>query len=90
MYRTMLLVAIAVLLQSLAPGRNTAAAQTPYPSMAAVEQYLISDENSEIELARSAAPASISGNAEVLILRRDGYTTAAKGTNGFVCIVERL
>ena len=89
MSRTMLIVAIALLLQSLAPGWNAAAAQTPYPSMAALEQYLISNENSEIELARTAAPASISGNAEVMVLGRDGYTTAAKGTNGFVCIVER-
>ncbi len=27
--------------------------------------------------------------AEVMVLRRDGYTAAVKGSNGFVCIVER-
>jgi len=43
----------------------------------------------EIALARSAAPASISGKAEVLTLGPTGYTTAVKGSNGFVCIVER-
>jgi hypothetical protein len=62
---------------------------TPYPAMAPLSQYLIPDEHSEIALARSAAPASISDGAEVLVLGRDAYTTAVKGTNGFVCLVER-
>ena len=65
------------------------AAKAPYPVMAPLEQYLIPDEKAEIALARSAAPASISDAAEVMVLRRDGYATAAKGSNGFVCIVER-
>jgi hypothetical protein len=63
--------------------------RAPYPTMAPLDQYLISDENAEIALARSAAPASISDAAEVMVLRRNGYTTAVKGSNGFVCIVER-
>jgi len=65
------------------------AAKAPYPAMAPLDQYLIPDEKAEIALARSAAPASISDAAEVMVLRRDGYATAAKGSNGFVCIVER-
>jgi hypothetical protein len=64
-------------------------AKTPYPSMAPLEQYLIADQNAEIALARSAAPESISHDAEVLVLGRHGYETAVKGKNGFVCIVER-
>ena len=60
-----------------------------YPEMASLDQYLISDANSEVALARSAAPASISDGAEVMVLGREGYTTAAKGGNGFLCIVER-
>jgi hypothetical protein len=63
--------------------------KAPYPVMAPLDQYLIPDENAEIALARSAAPASISDAAEVMVLRRDGYATAAKGSNGFFCIVER-
>jgi len=63
--------------------------EAPYPTMAPLDQYLIADEKVEIALARSAAPASISNGAEVMVLRRDGYTTAMKGSNGFVCIVER-
>src|SRR5579864_9348459 len=65
------------------------AVKAPYPVMAPLDQYLIPDEKAEIALARSAAPASISDAAEVMVLRRDGYATAAKGSNGFVCIVER-
>jgi len=64
-------------------------AKTPYPSMAPIEQYLMADRNAEIALARSAAPESISHDAEVLVLGRHGYETAVKGKNGFVCIVER-
>ena len=64
-------------------------AKAPYPSMAPLDQYLMADRNSEIALARSAAPESISRDAEVMVLGRHGYETAVKGTNGFVCIVER-
>jgi hypothetical protein len=35
------------------------AEKAPYPAMAPVDEYLIADENTEIALARSAAPASI-------------------------------
>lgn len=44
---------------------------------------------SEIALARSAAPPAICGGAEVMVLGRDGYSTAVGGKNGFLCIVER-
>jgi hypothetical protein len=57
--------------------------------MAPHDEYLISDEQSEIALARGAAPRSISDGAEVMVLGRVGYKTAVKGTNGFLCIVER-
>ena len=62
--------------------------KTPYPSMAPIAQYLMT-ESAEIALARSAAPASISGDATVAVLKENGYATAVKGKNGFVCIVER-
>ena len=64
-------------------------AKTPYPNMAPLDQYLSADRNAEIALARSAAPESISGDADVLVLGRQGYESAAKGKNGFVCLVER-
>ncbi len=65
------------------------AEKTPYAAMAPLEQYLMPVESSEIALARTAAPASISDAAEVMVLGREGYTTAVKGANGFLCIVER-
>jgi len=63
--------------------------KTPYSSMAPLDQYLMTDRNAEIALARSAVPESISRDAEVLVLGRHGYETAVKGKNGFVCVVER-
>jgi hypothetical protein len=64
-------------------------AKQPYPTMAPLDQYLMSDRNAEITLARSAAPDSISKDADVMVLGRHGYETAVKGTNGFVCLVWR-
>ncbi|MGA9511647.1 MAG: hypothetical protein WBV55_23695 [Candidatus Sulfotelmatobacter sp.] len=64
-------------------------AKAPYPNMAPLEKYLIADRNAEIALARTAAPESISQDANVLVLGRHGYETAVKGKNGFVCLVER-
>jgi hypothetical protein len=64
-------------------------ARTPYPNMAPIDQYLMTDQGSEIALARSAAPDSISRDAEVLVFGRHGFETAVTGKNGFVCIVER-
>jgi hypothetical protein len=60
-----------------------------YPARAPIEQYRITDRSEEIALARTAAPASISGDADVLVLGEHGYETAVKGNNGFVCLVER-
>src|SRR5262249_29645008 len=76
----------ALLLSFLGQAQGTNA---PYASMAPLERYLIADRNAEITLARSAAPKSISDNSNVMVLDREGYQTAAKGTNGFVCMVER-
>jgi hypothetical protein len=47
------------------------------------------ERNAEILLARSAAPDSISSDATVLILGRQGYETAVEGRNGWVCMVGR-
>jgi hypothetical protein len=47
------------------------------------------DRTAEIALARSAAPESISRDAEVLVLGRHGYETAVQGKNGWACMVGR-
>ena len=72
-----------------APQAQGQDSKTPYPSMASLEQYLMADRNAEIALARSAAPESVSHDAEVLVLGRHGYETGVKGKNGFVCMVQR-
>jgi len=76
---------------AILPGgdRQARAQAESYPAMAPIEQYLIADENAEIALARSAAPASVADGATVMVLGRQGYTTAVQGNNGFLCYVER-
>jgi hypothetical protein len=64
-------------------------AKAPYPAMAATARYMTADPNAEISLARSAAPPALSRDATILVLGQHGYETAVKGTNGFVCVVER-
>jgi len=63
-------------------------AKAPYPRMASLDRYLM-ERDAEVALARSAAPESISRDAEVMVLGQHGYETAVKGKNGFVCMVER-
>jgi hypothetical protein len=77
-----------VALVGLAP-IGAARAADPYPTMAPIGEYLMGDRAAEIALARSAAPPSISADAEVLVLEAKGYTVAVPGKNGFVCLVER-
>lgn len=87
------LIALAFLLQLCLPGATRQARgqaeKAAYPAMAPLDAYLIADQNAEVALARSAAPKSIGNDADVMVLGKTGYTTAVKGTNGFVCIVER-
>jgi hypothetical protein len=47
------------------------------------------ERSAEIQLARSAAPNSVSRDATILVLGRRGYETAVEGKNGFVCMVAR-
>ena len=67
---------------------QAAAAATQYANMAPFANYQMESE-AEIALARSAAPPSVSGDAEILVLSTAGYQTAVKGKNGFVCLVAR-
>jgi hypothetical protein len=78
-----------VLLLLLPAWASTRERPTVEPAMAPLEQYLMADPQDEIALARTAAPPSVSADAEVLVLGRHGYQSAAPGKNGFVCFVER-
>lgn len=60
----------------------------PEARMAPLAEYMM-PRDSEIALARSAAPPSLSKDAEVLVLTAQGYETAVGGSNGFVCLVTR-
>jgi hypothetical protein len=51
--------------------------------------YLMADQAIEVELARTAAPSQVSDSATVLVLTRSGYAEAARGANGFTCVVLR-
>jgi len=77
----------AAFLASLSGG--LAQASQPYPSMAPLDQYRMPSREAEIALARSAAPPSLSDDAEILVFGAKGYETAAPGKNGFTCLVER-
>ena len=56
------------------PVPKAAAQSDKYSKMTAVDQYLM-ERNAEILLARSAAPDSISNDATILVLGRQGYET---------------
>jgi hypothetical protein len=87
--RTIAPIAFALLVMLGALSRAQAQdVKTPYPNMAPVGQYLM-ERNAEIALARSAAPESISMDAEIMVLGNHGYENAVKGKNGFVCMVQR-
>jgi hypothetical protein len=53
-----------------------------------IDQYLMS-RDAEIVLARTAAPAHISGRATIKVLTKSGYEVAHEGDNGVVCLVMR-
>jgi len=81
-----ILVLASVLIAGSAPAENP---KPSYASMAPLDQYLMTDRQAEIGLARSAAPSAISDHATVLVLGQHGYETAVEGGNGFTCLVER-
>jgi hypothetical protein len=76
-------------LASCAAADGQAPPASPYPTMAPVQAYLM-PAATEIAMARSAAPPSVSARADVLVLTKKGYVVAVKGDNGWVCVVARM
>lgn len=72
----------------VAYGASASDAKTQYPSMAPLALYM-TDRDTEIAMARSAAPEAITRDATVMVLTEHGYVNAVDGKNGFVCVVER-
>jgi hypothetical protein len=73
---------------SQAQDSNAEDPKSPYPTMAPIEQYRM-DRDAEIALARTAAPPSVSRDAEIMVLGQKNFETAVQGKNGFVCMVGR-
>lgn len=71
-----------------AQGGQASDTASPYPTMAPIAQYQM-DRDAEIALARTAAPASISRDAEILVLGPKKFEVAVRGRNGYVCAVGR-
>lgn len=88
-----LAIAAASVVLAMAPLSSAYAAAAPdakvqYGSMAPLNLYL-ENRDTEIAMARSAAPEAISRDATIMVLGEHGYVTAVEGKNGFVCMVER-
>jgi hypothetical protein len=77
------------LLAAVSASAAAEVAKPSYAAMAPLAQYKMASAAEEIALARSAAPPSVSGKADVLVLGDQGYETVVKGDNGFACLVER-
>src|SRR3989454_8680966 len=67
---------------------DAAAVWAQGPKYPPLNEYMMA-QKAEVALARSAAPEKVSARATVKILTPSGYKVAAKGDNGFVCIVMR-
>lgn len=84
----MLIAPLGALLPIRAKETMAQGTDSPYPTMAPIAQYRM-DRDAEIALARSAAPASISGDAEIMVLGAKNFEIAVRGKNGYLCAVGR-
>src|SRR5579859_7380588 len=69
-------------------GLSSMAVLAQEPKYPPLSEYMMSQE-AEVSLAKSAAPASISGHATIKVFTPSGYRVVHEGDNGFVCIVMR-
>src|SRR3974377_936413 len=67
------------------PAGNAIAQAQKYPPLSA---YMM-PKDTEIALAKSAAPASVSDRATIKVLTSTGFQAVHEGDNGFVCMVMR-
>jgi hypothetical protein len=77
-----------LLAATIAPCVALATTDEGLPTRGPIAPYLMPAQ-AEVALARTAAPPSIAAKAAVLVLTPQGFVTAVKGTNGWVCVVER-
>src|SRR5262249_53073050 len=72
----------------LAASVSTPAHSAPSSEYPPLKEYMMA-RDTEVALARSAAPANISGRATIKVLTTSGYQVVHEGGNGFVCMVMR-
>jgi hypothetical protein len=82
------LIPITLGLVGLLPGQSSVPAGGSPRTYPPLREYLMT-KDAEIALARSAAPANITGRATIKLLTESGYRVAREGDNGFVCLVMR-
>ena len=88
--KTIVCAVLALFLASSAAAYGQVPSPDPnYLTMAPAAKYLMPNPVGEMAMARTAAPASVSDHATVLVLTKTGYVVGAKGTNGWVCLVGR-
>jgi hypothetical protein len=66
-----------------------AAAQPNDGALQRLAPYMPQSAESEVTMARTAAPAAVSSKADIFVLGPSGYRLESKGSNGFACLVER-
>ena len=73
---------------SLLLGASVSSGQEYQQKLKAVSEFLMSHDE-EADLARSAAPPTVTADATIWVFTTAGYETHASGTNGFHCLVQR-
>jgi hypothetical protein len=76
---------VVIALVTTLPAGATRAQAPHYPPL---REYMM-PRDSEIAMAKTAAPVNIAGRATIEVLTQSGYTRAHEGDNGFVCVVMR-
>ncbi len=79
---------VAFLLATVAIAPLTAQ-QTKYDRNTPLPPLVKLDRETEIEMARAAAPSSVSDHATIWVVGSRGYEVARGGTNGWGCFVQR-
>jgi hypothetical protein len=80
--------ALFLLLSCLISRSLQAQAPKQAPKYPALSEYMM-PRDTEISLAKSAAPASVSNRATIKVLTMSGFQVVHEGDNGFVCMVMR-
>jgi hypothetical protein len=79
---------LALLALFLVPAAGARSSQSQARKYPPIQEYLM-PQASEIELAKSAAPATISDHATIKVLTTSGFEVVHQGDNSFVCMVMR-